>query len=114
MASYAVASEWRHMAWQANGVLQRRELVCQALETDNLVRELLNVCGGVRSWKRVMDPENNQPKRFGFCEFEDAEGVLRAMRILDGGAAHLHAVPLSLTHVVLCLKPFKLPRRCSS
>jgi len=51
---------------------------------DALVRKLLDACGEVRSWKRVMDPENNTPKRFGFCEFADAEGVLRAMRILDG------------------------------
>ena len=51
---------------------------------DDLVRTLLDACGDVRSWKRVMDPENNTPKRFGFCEFVDAEGVLRAMRILDG------------------------------
>ena len=51
---------------------------------DSLVRELLNVCGAVKSWKRVMDPESNTPKRFGFCEFADAEGVLTAMRVLDG------------------------------
>jgi len=51
---------------------------------DALVRKLLDACGEVRSWKRVMDPENDTPKRFGFCEFADAEGVLRAMRILDG------------------------------
>ena len=51
---------------------------------DDLVRRLLEVCGAIKSWKRVMDPESGQPKRFGFCEFEDAEGVLRAMRVLDG------------------------------
>lgn len=32
---------------------------------DSLVRALLGACGGVRSWKRVMDPEKNTPKRFG-------------------------------------------------
>lgn len=32
---------------------------------DALVRQLLGVCGGVRSWKRVMDPESNKAKRFG-------------------------------------------------
>jgi hypothetical protein len=108
MASYAAASDGIIWRGEQAASYNAESFVCQALQTDNLVRELLNVCGGVRSWKRVMDPENNQPKRFGFCEFEDAEGVLRAMRILDGGAAHLHAAPLSLTHVVLCLKPFKL------
>ena len=31
---------------------------------DALVRKLLDACGEVRSWKRVMDPENNT-ERFG-------------------------------------------------
>lgn len=50
---------------------------------DSVIRTLLEACGAVRSWKRQEDPETKQPKGFGFCEFEDAEGVLRAMRLLN-------------------------------
>ncbi|PNW80034.1 hypothetical protein CHLRE_08g375084v5 [Chlamydomonas reinhardtii] len=51
---------------------------------DEVVRDLLDACGRVKSWKRQVDPDTKQPKGFGFCEFEDAEGVLRAMRLLNG------------------------------
>ncbi len=48
------------------------------------MRTLLDACGGVQSWKRASDPETNELKGFGFVEFEDAEGVLRAIRLLNG------------------------------
>lgn len=41
------------------------------------------LCGPVRSWKRPQDPTNGSLKGFGFCEFESAEGVLRALRLLN-------------------------------
>lgn len=50
---------------------------------DTVMQALLEACGGVKSWKRQEDPETKQPKGFGFCEFEDAEGVLRALRLLS-------------------------------
>ena len=43
----------------------------------------LKLCGPVKSWKRAQDPTNGTPKGFGFCEFESAEGVLRALRLLS-------------------------------
>ncbi|KAM7269316.1 hypothetical protein ACFE04_024813 [Oxalis oulophora] len=44
---------------------------------------LLKFCGPVKSWKRPQDLRNGTPKGFGFCEFESAEGVLRALRLLS-------------------------------
>ncbi|KAJ4974056.1 hypothetical protein NE237_007230 [Protea cynaroides] len=44
---------------------------------------LLRLCGPVKSWKRAQDPSDGTPRGFGFCEFESAEGVLRALRQLS-------------------------------
>lgn len=49
---------------------------------DDFLRSLLELCGPIKSWKRAQDPSGS-PKGFGFCEFESAEGVLRALRILN-------------------------------
>ncbi|KAJ4711120.1 RNA-binding protein 25 [Melia azedarach] len=49
----------------------------------DFVLSVLQVCGPVKSWKRAQDPSNGAPKGFGFCEFESAEGVLRALRLLN-------------------------------
>ncbi|XP_050375050.1 RNA-binding motif protein 25 isoform X2 [Argentina anserina] len=43
---------------------------------------LLQLCGPVKNWKRAQDPTGT-PRGFGFCEFESAEGVLRALRLLS-------------------------------
>ncbi|OQV18345.1 Nuclear factor of activated T-cells 5 [Hypsibius exemplaris] len=50
--------------------------------TENLMRTLLNKCGAVANWKRVHGA-NNKLQAFGFCEFLNAEGALRAVRLLD-------------------------------
>ncbi|CAI5946945.1 unnamed protein product [Closterium sp. NIES-65] len=42
-----------------------------------------SLCGPLRSWKRAADPTSGSPKGFGFCEFETADGVLRALRLLN-------------------------------
>ncbi|GAB2214235.1 hypothetical protein Droror1_Dr00018576 [Drosera rotundifolia] len=44
---------------------------------------LLELCGPVKDWKRAQDPTTGALKGFGFCEFESAEGVLRALRLLN-------------------------------
>ena len=51
--------------------------------SDQLIKQLLEACGPVKSWKRMEDPDTKQLKPFGFCEFEDAEGVLRALNLLQ-------------------------------
>ncbi|XP_059316530.1 RNA-binding motif protein 25 isoform X2 [Lycium ferocissimum] len=50
---------------------------------NELMLSLLELCGPVKSWKRAQDPTNGSLKGFGFCEFESAEGVLRALRLLN-------------------------------
>jgi RNA-binding protein 25 len=50
---------------------------------DECLRAILELCGGIKSWKRAQDPTTGTPKGFGFCEFESAEGVLRALRLLN-------------------------------
>ncbi|KAG1326967.1 RNA-binding protein 25 [Cocos nucifera] len=44
---------------------------------------VLRLCGPVKNLKRAQDPSDGTPKGFGFCEFESAEGVLRALRLLS-------------------------------
>lgn len=55
--------------------------IAPSVEND-FIRSLLELCGPVKSWKRAQDPSDGTPRRFGFCEFESAEGVLRALRLL--------------------------------
>ena len=40
-------------------------------------------CRPVKSWKRMTDPATGAPKGFGFCEYEEVEGVLCALRTLN-------------------------------
>jgi RNA recognition motif-containing protein len=50
--------------------------------TDNFLNDLLSACGTVRSFKRLITPAN-KPQGFGFAEFEDPDGALRAMALLN-------------------------------
>ncbi|KAH9303952.1 hypothetical protein KI387_008356 [Taxus chinensis] len=56
--------------------------IAPSVENEFLL-SLLELCGPIKSWKRAQDPTNGTPKGFGFCEFESAEGVLRALRLLN-------------------------------
>lgn len=38
---------------------------------DGYIRTLLDNCGRVESWKRVMDPLNGKPKGFGYAVYYD-------------------------------------------
>jgi len=42
----------------------------------------LQFCGHVKSCLRAEDPTTKKPKGFGFYEFESAEDILRAIRLL--------------------------------
>ncbi|KAJ3197060.1 hypothetical protein HK101_006244 [Irineochytrium annulatum] len=50
---------------------------------DSWMERILRTCGLVRNWKRVTD-SNGRPKGFGFCIYDSAESVLRALRVLGG------------------------------
>ncbi|XP_010247927.1 PREDICTED: RNA-binding protein 25 isoform X2 [Nelumbo nucifera] len=56
--------------------------IAPTVENDFML-SLLRLCGPVKSWKRAQDPSDGTPRGFGFCEFEAAEGVLRALRLLS-------------------------------
>ncbi|KAF6169390.1 hypothetical protein GIB67_016560 [Kingdonia uniflora] len=56
--------------------------ISPTVENDFML-SLLRLCGPVKSWKRAQDPSDGTPRGFGFCEFESAEGVLRALRLLS-------------------------------
>ncbi|KAJ3104635.1 hypothetical protein HDU97_009026 [Phlyctochytrium planicorne] len=60
---------------------------------DTWVERILRSCGNVRNWKRVTDA-NGKPKGFGFCIFDSAESVLRALRILGGEGSEAGPVEL--------------------
>lgn len=55
--------------------------IAQSVDNDFML-SLLQLCGPVKSWKRAQNPSDGTPRTFGFCEFESAEGVLRALRLL--------------------------------
>ncbi|KFK40809.1 hypothetical protein AALP_AA2G043700 [Arabis alpina] len=49
---------------------------------NDFMMSILEFCGHVISCKRAEDPTTHKPKGFGFYEFESAEGILRAIRLL--------------------------------
>lgn len=48
-----------------------------------LIRQLLEACGPVKEWKPATDPETGKMKGFGFCTYQEAEGVIVALRVLN-------------------------------
>ncbi|KAL0577120.1 hypothetical protein V5O48_004873 [Marasmius crinis-equi] len=51
--------------------------------TDNFLNDLLSACGVIKSFKRLITPAN-KPQGFGFAEYEDPDGALRAISLLNG------------------------------
>ena len=52
--------------------------------TEEKLKEIFSEVGPVTSFKLVYDRENGKPKGYGFCEFQDPEMALSAMRNLNG------------------------------
>lgn len=51
--------------------------------TDAFLNQLLSACGLVKSFKRLITPAN-KPQGFGFAEFEEPDGALRAIALING------------------------------
>ncbi|KZT64186.1 hypothetical protein DAEQUDRAFT_769935 [Daedalea quercina L-15889] len=51
--------------------------------TDAFLNSLLQGCGPITSFKRLITPAN-KPQGFGFAEYQDPDGALRAMALLNG------------------------------
>ncbi len=82
---------------------------------DSVIKKLLEACGSVKSWKLMKEPDSNAHKGFGFCDFYDAEGVLRAVSRrtpADSCAQPLVMILLLEWLWVLHLDAFHL-RRCA-
>eukprot|EP00742_Colponemidia_sp_Colp-10_P006176 GILJ01006611.1.p1 GENE.GILJ01006611.1~~GILJ01006611.1.p1 ORF type:complete len:529 (-),score=108.03 GILJ01006611.1:121-1599(-) len=50
--------------------------------TDEFIKQILDSCGEVVKWTRPSDPETQQLKGFGYCEYANPEAVSRALRLL--------------------------------
>ncbi|KAF8627403.1 hypothetical protein AX17_006218 [Amanita inopinata Kibby_2008] len=51
--------------------------------TDAFLNQLLSACGPINSFKRLITPAN-KPQGFGFAEFEEPDGAIRALTLLNG------------------------------
>lgn len=71
-----------HLRWYSRRLSQptlERES-CHIYTALFLIR--LQACGSIKSFKRLITPAN-KPQGFGFAEFEDPDGALRAIALLN-------------------------------
>jgi RNA-binding protein 25 len=47
------------------------------------IQQLLEACGKLREWKPVTEPESGKLKGFGFVTYEEPQGVLVALQVLN-------------------------------
>ncbi|EFN54448.1 hypothetical protein CHLNCDRAFT_135870 [Chlorella variabilis] len=47
------------------------------------IQQLLEACGKLREWKPVTEPESGKLKGFGFVTYEEPEGVVVALQVLN-------------------------------
>ena len=83
--------------WRQSGVQLYVGKLCKAID-DNFFLMLLNACGTVKTWKRMKDT-------FGFVTFEDPEGAMRCLKLLNGKV-------LYNTEILVCgYHPMLLPKQ---
>lgn len=51
---------------------------------EDQLKDIFSQIGPVVSFKIIYDRETGRPKGFGFCEFQDQESAMSAMRNLNG------------------------------
>ncbi|KAF9781792.1 hypothetical protein BJ322DRAFT_1144605 [Thelephora terrestris] len=51
--------------------------------SDAFLNDLLSSCGATQPLKRLITPAG-KPQGFGFCDFQDPDGALRALELLNG------------------------------
>ncbi|KAF9450543.1 hypothetical protein P691DRAFT_797996 [Macrolepiota fuliginosa MF-IS2] len=70
--------------------------------TDAFLNQLLGACGPVKSFKRLITPAM-KPQGFGFAEFEEPGGAVRALELLEG--VELPALEDGCVNKKLVVKP---------
>ena len=50
--------------------------------SDNFIQKLLEICGSVNSWKRMIDSDGKL-SNFGICDYLTVEGLLKCYRLLN-------------------------------
>lgn len=70
-----------------------------------LVRALLEACGALREWKPATDAETGRLKGFGFCTYQEAEGVVVALQVLNDFSVDGMKLALKCNSVRLPIAP---------
>uniref|UniRef100_A0A2K5DEN7 RRM domain-containing protein n=1 Tax=Aotus nancymaae TaxID=37293 RepID=A0A2K5DEN7_AOTNA len=71
--------------------------------TEEQLKDIFSEVGSVVSFRLVYDRETGKPKGYGFCEYQDQETALSAMRNLNG--REFKDAPESITRAVASLPP---------
>jgi len=65
--------------------------------TEEHLKEIFSQVGVVSSFRLVYDQQTGKPKGFGFCEYEDAETAMSALRNLNGVEVNGRPLRVSLS-----------------
>ncbi len=51
---------------------------------NDFLKHLLQLCGTLKEWNRIRDPNTGKDKAFGYAEYLSSESLARALRVLNG------------------------------
>jgi hypothetical protein len=70
---------------QSGGVGARAYVGRIPLDVGNdFLKHLLQLCGTLKEWNRIRDPNTGKDKAFGYAEYLSSESLARALRVLNG------------------------------